>query len=354
MASMAKLGVGVAVGALLAIGAFVGGRARSGAFASASCPAGWQSAERTSATGARALLVCTSAAEGMDGARIELLWTRDGALDGALLTAAARRAGHSSEQELRAQMDSHDGVESAAVTRERQGANIKSDVYFLSAGPRYGLLSIVYGPEATFVREDTVAAWMDTVQGTAPWGAPAGGDLRADCPAGFTALPIAQPGVVLRCIAHVGTSAFTLLQLTQSSGGFGSEGDRARLATDIAQRVASAGGGHARVLVQPTPFTRARNVDAMRASFETDERLTLDSRVALVRAASSGNVIAHYSGPDNEAGPAAAAQLVSSVKGSRVSGGALLAVSLALLALGAIVGALLARDKRATVSDGPA
>lgn len=354
MANMAKLGIGVAAGALLAVGAFVGGRARSGAFASAACPAGWRQADRSTATGARALLVCTSDAEGMDGARIELLWTHDGALDAALLTAAARRAGHTSEQELRVQTDSQNGTESAAVTRERPGANIKSDVYFLSAGPRYGLLSIVYGPAASFVREDTVAAWMDTVQGTAPWGAPAAGELRADCPAGFQALPIAQPGVVLRCIAHVGTSAFTMLQLTQSSGGFGSETDRTRLATDIAQRVASAGGGRARVLVQPTPFTRARNVDAMRASFETDEHLTIDARVALVRAAGSGNVIAHYAGPDNDAGPAAAAQLVSSVKASRVSSAVLGAVSAALLALGALVGALLARDKRGSVSDSAA
>jgi hypothetical protein len=145
----------------------------------------------------------------------------------------------------------------------------------------------------------------------------------------------------------VGTRAFTVLQLMQSNGGFGSEQDRARLAGDIAQRVASGSGGAARVLVQPTPFTRARNVDAMRASFQTDERLTLDSRVAWSRTAHSGNVVAVYVGPDVDRGLEATTAVLGAVHATRVSMGALYGVSGALLVLGVALGALGA--KRASV-----
>jgi hypothetical protein len=341
MSSMTRVAAGAAVGLALAAAVFAAGRWRSGAFVSASCPQGWQLAEGPSATGQRLLRACVSRAEGMDGARIELLWSPTGALDDGQLSDAAKRAGFATGQELRAQHD----ADGAAMVREHQGVALKSDVYFLSAGQRYGLLSIVYGPAATFINEDTVAGWMETVEGTATWGAPVNPELRARCPEGFSTLRASGPGLIVRCMRHVGTSAFTVLQLLQSNGGFGSEADRARLAGDIAQRVASGGGGRARVLVQPTPFTRARNVDAMRASFETDERLTLNTRVAWVRGAQSGNVIAHYVGPDNDEGPTAASAMVRSIHGTRVTNGAVLGASAALLALGVALGALLGRAK---------
>ncbi len=333
------------MGLVLAATAFVAGRFRSGAWVSAACPAGWQASESASATGHKLLRACVSSAEGMDGARIELLFSGDGALVDGAVTAAAKRAGFATAQELRVQRESSAGVETAFSLREHQGDALKSDVYFLSAGQRYGLLSIVYGPAARFVQEDTVAGWMETVEGTAPWGAPVTPELRARCPQGFTAITASGPGLVLRCMRHVGTSAFTVLQLIQSNGGFGSEEDRARLAGDIAQRVASGGGGAARVLVQPTPFTRARNVDAMRASFATDERTTLDTRVAWMRATDSGNVLAHYVGPDNDDGPAAAVTLLRSVHATRVSTATLAAVSAVLFVLCAGLGVALGRSK---------
>jgi hypothetical protein len=276
-----------------------------------------------------------ASAEGLDGALIQLAWSPDATIaDGALVT-AARAQGFTGATLAPARE-----ADGAALTREHTGESLKSDVYFLSAGQRYGLLSIVYGPAATFVREDTVAAWMQTVEGTAPWGAPVTPELRARCPEGFTTLRAEGPGLVLRCMRGVGTRAFTVIQLMQSNGGFGSEQDRARLAGDIAQRVASGGGGAARVLVQPTPFTRARNVDAMRASFQTDERLTLDSRVAWSRTARSGNVVALYTGPDVDRGLEATTAVLGAVHASRVSMGALYGVSGSLLVLGVALGAL--------------
>lgn len=343
MSIATKALAGLGLGVVLAGVTFGVGRWRSGVSASAQCPTGWI-ADTASALGEGKLLIaCTSRAEGMDNARIELRWSDSGALSESALATVARAKGFSSPQELRAQREETVGLEGAAMVREHQGVALKSDVYFLSAGQRYGMLSIVYGPTATFVQEDTVAAWMETVQGTAPWGAPVSPELRASCPEGFTTLRASTPGLVVRCMKHVGTTAFTVLQMIQSNGGFGSEEDRARLAGDIAQRVASGGGGRARVLVQPTPFTRARNVDAMRASFETEERLTLDSRVSWLRTSGSGNVFAQYVGPDNDEGPAAAAAMIRSVKASRTSTASLVIVGAVLAMASTAVGALVGR-----------
>lgn len=339
-----RIAVGVTVGVLLAATAFIVGRARSGAFATAECPRGWSAQAPSSGTGASARLVCTSNAEGLEGARIELLWASGGTISDEALVAAARGAGWSSEG-LRVDRSSQAGLEGGALAREHPGAAMKSDVYFLSAGQRYGLLSIVYGPSSTFVREDTVAAWMETVRGTAPWGAPVTPELSATCPEGFTALRATSPSLVIRCMRNVGTPAFTVLQLTQSNGGFGSEQDRARLAGDIAQRVASSGGGRARVLVEPTPFTRARNVDAMRASFETEERVTLNSKIAWVRTAQSGNLVALYAGPDTDELANAARGLLTNVRGARVTNGMLAGISVVMVLAGAIAGALSGRKR---------
>lgn len=354
MSIATKALAGLGVGVILAGVTFGLGRWRSGSSASAQCPTGWLPDSASTMGEGKLLVACTSRAEGMDNARIELRWSDTGALSPPGMEILARSKGFSSPQELRAQREEAAGLEGAAMVREHQGVALKSDVYFLSAGQRYGMLSIVYGPTATFIQEDTVAAWMETVQGTATWGAPVSPDLHASCPQGFTTLRAVTPGLVVRCMKNVGSTAFTVLQMIQSNGGFGSEEDRARLAGDIAQRVASGGGGRARVLVQPTPFTRARNVDAMRASFETEEHLTLNTRVSWLRTGDSGNVFAQYVGPDNDEGPAAAASMIRAVKASRVNSLTLAMVSVALAALCSVIGALLGRrDANKRVSDGP-
>jgi len=342
-----RIALGAAVGVLLGATAIIVGRVRSGAFVSASCPRGWTAQLPTSTSGEAARLVCTVGEGANATGRMELLWVPGGELsDGALLR-AARAAGWSSVSDLAIDRAGEPGHQGASVSREHAGAPMKSDVYFLSAGQRYGLLSIVYGPAATFVAEDSVAAWMETVRGTAPWGAPVSPELAASCPAQFTTIRAAGRGLVLRCIRDVGTSAFTVLQLTQSEGGFGSEQDRARLAGDIAQRVASSSGARARVLIEPTPFTRARNVDAMHARFETDERVTLYSKVAWMRASSSGNVIALYAGADTDEGLGAARGLLSNVRASRVSDGMLAGIAAVMVLAGGVAGALSSRRKPA-------
>lgn len=350
MAIATKAWVGVGVGAVLAGVTFGVGCWRSGAWASAPCPEGWIADTASTLDEGTLLRACTSRAEGMEDARIELRWSTSGAPSESALATVARSRGFGSASEFRAVRERTAGLEGAAMVREHQGAALKTDVYFLSAGQRYGLLSIAYGPSATFVRQDTVAAWMETVQGTAPWGAPVSPTLRARCPDGFTTLRTSTPGLVIRCMKNVGTNALTVLQLIQSNGGFGSEEDRARLAADMAQRVASS-SARARMLLEPTPFTLARNVDAMRASFETEERLTLETRVGWLRTRSSGNVFVLYVGPDNDEGPAAAAAMIRSVNASRISTVSLVLIGLALMVVCTVIATLMGRSSTQPVRE---
>ena len=80
-------------------------------------------------------------------------------------------------------------------------------------------------------------------------------------------------------------------------------------------------GHHAipRTLAEPQPFTAARNVDAMRARYETDERVTVNTRVAWARTPVSGNVSVLYVGPDSEEATAATMAFIRGVHASRVS-----------------------------------
>lgn len=310
---------GTLLGAIVAGTVYLSARWASGAWTTAPCPQGWLARAATSTGSERTLARCEATAEGFDRAKIELRWSHDGALSDRSLSTLTREAGLDLASAPAPQRESLDGVESHARVFEHAGPSMKTDVYFLSAGQRYGMLSIVYGPASSFVEDDRVAAWLETIEGAAPWGAPVSPQLVARCPEGFSTLPASGEAMVVRCMRNVGTSAFTVLQLTQSDGGFGSDADRARLAGDIAQRVASGAGGRARVLIEPTPFTRARNVDAIRARFETDERVTLNTRVAWMRGATSGNVLAVYAGPDADEGPAAARAMLANVRARTVS-----------------------------------
>ncbi len=341
MSPAKKLALGALGGVALGGAALLGGMVATGYDARVSCPEGWTPRPYRDTPLGRSVMTCGTAEEGLQDAKLHLVWTPSGELDDASLAAVARESGFDAPprpDRLRAP-----GLEGASVTREHTGEALRSDVYFLSAGQGHGMLSIVYGPQSELARDPAMASWLETVEGTAPWGAPVNPTLRARCPQGFDALRSDAPGAVVRCMKGVGTRAFTVLQLTQGAGGFGTEGDRATLARDVARRVAGGPGGNARVLEEPSPFTAARNVDAIRARFETDERMTLDDRVAWGRAPGSGNLIALYVGPDTARGEAATRAFITPVRASRVSGALLRAAALGLLVAGVAAGALAAR-----------
>ncbi len=273
----------------------------SGGSHSAQCPAGWQSASVVPSPGNKQVLACSN-----DGAELSLEWSVRGS--GRVPSEIAASAAPELEPPFERWVKSTDS----------EGPKLLADVYFLSAGRRYGLLSIVHGPEARLTQDDQLAPWLETIEGTAPWGSPQESDLRASCPAGFQTMPNSMPRMVVRCLNAMGTTRFTVLQLLWSEGGFGSAEDRTRLAGDIAQRVASSSGSAARVLEQPTVYTRARNVDAMRAKFETDEKLTLTAIDQWTRTPTSGNLALRYRGPSDPARIAAAERLLQSMSYTRV------------------------------------
>ncbi len=334
------LGLSLFAGAALAGAVALGGLVATGYAAEVSCPDGWTPRpDRTTPLG-RSVMTCGTAHEDLHDARLHLVWTSTGALDDAALQAAGRAAVPGAT--LRPTPTREDGIEGAHATIEREGDKLKSDVYFLSAGQRYGLLTIVYGPAAQFVQDPAVVPWLETIGGGAPWGAPVTPTLSARCPEGFTALPSSTAGTLLRCMRGVGTAAFTVIQLTQGEGGFGSERDRETLARDVTRRVAGSRTS-ARVIEDPRPFTQARNIDALRARIETDERLTLSTRVAWARTPSSGNVVALYVGPDVSAGEAALRAFVLPVRASRVPGMALWGLAFTVFAVLTAVGVVRSR-----------
>lgn len=336
------LALSAVVGAVLAGAVALGGLIATGYAAEVNCPDGWTPRPDRATPLGRSVMTCGTAHEDLHDARLHLVWTSSGVLDDAALQAVGRAAGFNGA--LRPEPTREGGIEGAHATVEREGDKLKSDVYFLSAGQRYGLLTIVYGPAAQFVEDAQVVPWLETIEGGAPWGAPVTPTLSARCPEGFTALPSSTAGTLLRCMRGVGTAAFTVIQLTQGEGGFGSERDRETLARDVTRRVAGS-RSNARVIEDPRPFTQARNLDALRARIETDERLTLSTRVAWARTPSSGNVVALYVGPDVSAGEAALQAFVRPVRASRVPGIVLWGVAFTAFALALAVGVVRSRRR---------
>jgi hypothetical protein len=287
---------------------------------------------------------------GSGGATMQLLWTAGGALSVGEFDALARAGGFASGGREGGERALDGDVRGASLSREQPGGPLRSDVYFLSAGQRYGLLTIVYGREATFHEDERVAGWLETIEGAAPWGAPVRPTLRARCPDGFQASESGSSDAALLCLAGVGTEAFTVVRLSQSEGGFGADQDRVRLAGDLAARIARNPQRPARMLEPPGPFTRARNVDAIRARFESDERIVLGRSVLWARTPRSGNVVALYMGPDDPRAHASVFVTLRGVWASRVpfraaTGGAAM-VTLA----GLILGVLLSRPRSPTPS----
>jgi hypothetical protein len=89
----------------------------------------------------------------------------------------------------------------------------------------------------------------------------------------------------------------------------------------------------------------------MRASFETEERLTLETRVGWLRTRSSGNVFVLYVGPDNDEGPAAAAAMIRSVNASRISTVSLVLIGLALMVVCTVIATLMGRSSTQPVRE---
>ncbi len=310
--------IGVVIAVPVSLAAVMRG---GGAFAALSCPPGWQSAFADGQPQNRLILSC-SAAE----AKLTVEYNFRGSVQ--LPPAVAADGSH----------ETVGSVERWLHTRDSEGPKLLADVYFLSAGRRYGMLSIVHGPEARFTNDEQIAPWLETIQGTAPWGSPQELDMHAVCPAGFQTMPATGARMVVRCMSAPGTKQFVVLQLLWSEGGFGNEQDRARLAGDIAQRVASSGGGTARVIEQPTPYTRARNVDAMRGRFETDEKVTLTDASQWSRTSTSGNLGVWYRGPFDAARIEQAEGVLAGAKYRRLSPTS----SGLIVGLASLVGAMIA------------
>ncbi len=156
-----------------------------------------------------------------------------------------------------------------------------AEVYLVSGGRRFALLSIVHGPAADFSAPATTARWMEGIGGAAPWGAPNDTPFTASCPDGFRTMPTTAPRAIVRCTRGYGTSAFTAISMSWDEGGFGREEDRVRVASALAERVGQHPGGMGRVSSPPVPFVLARNVDAMHTRVETGETVSIAREVTL-------------------------------------------------------------------------
>lgn len=296
---LAPVVVGASLGLLAGIG--LGVRAVALQSVTAPCPSGWSSTNAPAVAGARSLVACTqpgpssSASAGAPSPRspIAALYRVDGTAASTLdrwIDAAFHGAFAAGElapitapgQEA---TDDEPGIAQGTTGRSRTRdlsaeLPLRAQVYFLSAGRRFGLLSVVHTPGEAFAEPATTARWMETIRGTAPWGAPNAGELQASCPEGFTTLPNGTGArTIVRCMRGAGTSRFVTLSLTWDEGGFGNDEDRTRVATAIAERVAHAQGAQARVEVAPEPFTLARNVDAIRTQVSTGENVHPTVRV---------------------------------------------------------------------------
>jgi hypothetical protein len=167
-------------------------------------------------------------------------------------------------------------IASRTSTRE---VPLLAEVYLLAAGHRFGLLSVVHAPGASFARPRDTAAWMDTITGTSPWGTENAGPITAHCPDGFTTRPVQGPSAVAECVFGADTGQFTALSLSVNDGGFANDDERHRVAATIATRAAQSHENAGRVLEGPVPFTLARNVDALHVSVESGEHAQVQSAV---------------------------------------------------------------------------
>ncbi|MEI8257283.1 MAG: hypothetical protein WCJ30_16540, partial [Deltaproteobacteria bacterium] len=284
-------GLGIGCGVMVAAG-IVGGQAFVTRVAAPSCPAGWVESAAPSMPGAQVLRACARAGDGGPRAsRVALYRTAGRAADqidrGLRVTLGGLvRAGSAGADD--APMSSTSADHRLAVftrTIDLDQTTLLAEVYLVAAGHRFGLLNIVHAPDAPFARPERTAAWLNTIEGVSPWGAPDAGPIRARCPDGFEERRATGERAVVRCMTGLGSSRFALLSLSWDEGGLATDADRSRVATAIATR-ATQGSAEAHVVEGPLPFTLARNVDAMHTRVQTGE--TVPISVAVVAATSVG------------------------------------------------------------------
>ena len=282
------LGGGLLVGAAVLVSEALLGRVQS-----PPCPTGWTESTALAIPGATSLRACIRTGEsGPRAQRVTLYRTAgesadlvDRALHDVTATTSTPPPAQDGDPPTRAvSADGRLSVASRSVDVAQSPLN--AEVYLVAAGHRFGLLNIVHTPDAPFAQPAATAAWMNTIQGASPWGAPDTGEMHASCPAGFETRPPEGARSVVRCIDGLGTSHFTLISLSWDQGGLGSETERAQVASAIASRVAQSQGGEARVIEGPLPFTLAHNVDALRTSVETGEHVPVSVRVVAAIAVS--------------------------------------------------------------------
>jgi hypothetical protein len=282
--------VGLGSSALIA-GAILAAEAVMGRIRTPPCPSGWSETAGVEVSGLTVLRSCTRAEAGAHAPRIVLYRTSARATEamdsvirvGTTVATNPGRDANASDPPTRATA-AGGRLDVTARSLDAGEAPLQADVYLVAAGHRFGLLNIVHTPDAPFARPATTAAWMNTIEGVSPWGAPDAGPLRARCPDGFQARPAEGPRTVVRCISGAGTSHFTLVSFAWDDGGLASESERAQVASAIASRVGGSQGSAARVIEGPIPFTLARNVDAMHTRVETGETVPVGVRVVAARA----------------------------------------------------------------------
>lgn len=283
-------GIGLGCGLVVAVG-LIAARMVLGRIDAPPCPAGWTDTTAPVIAGATPLRACVDAVETGPRARHVALYRTierspdlvDRALRAAAGGALAVQLTDASDASTRA-VSANGRLSVTTRTVDAEQAPLDADVYLVAAGHRFGLLNIVHTPGSPFSQPAVAAAWMNTIQGASPWGAPDSGELRAHCPDGFETRPAQGPRSVVRCIAGLASSRFTLISLTWDEGGLGSDAERAQVATALASRVAQAQGTEARVVDGPTPFTLARNIDALRTRVSTGEHVPVSVRLVAAAA----------------------------------------------------------------------
>ncbi len=350
-------GIGLGVG-VVAAGAVLGAEAVLSRVTAPACPTGWTEVSPPSIPGATALRACAHgesagatpvATVGLYRSADQAERVRDAALR-ATVAAAASHGAHASSDAPTAATAAQGRLAVSTQTLDAGELPLEADVYLVAAGHRFGLLNIVHTTGAPFAAPAATAAWMSTIEGVSPWGAPDAGPLRARCPEGFESRAAEGARAVVRCITGLGTPRFTLLSLSWDEGGFGSEADRTRVATAIATRVASSQGAAARVVEGPTPFTLARNVDAMRTRVETGEHVPVGLRAMAATAVNGSNhTIGIAYGESDEVFVPVLAAMFRDSGATRpppwIDGHRAWVLAAAFMALGIVMGAVFARGK---------
>lgn len=357
MSGIKPWAVGLGASAVIA-GAILATEAVMGRIRTPPCPSGWTEGQGLEVPGITVLRACTRADAGAHAPRIVLYRTSAPASEatnavlrvGSGTVTNQGRAATASDQPTQATA-AGGRLDTMSQSFDAGEAPLQADVYLVAAGHRFGLLNIVHTPDAPFARPEATAAWMNTIQGVSPWGAPDAGPLRANCPEGFQARPAEGPRTVVRCITGAGTSHFTLVSFAWDEGGLASESERAQVATAIATRVGGSQGTAARVIEGPIPFTLARNVDAMHTRVETGETVPVGMRVVAARAKNgSEHVVALGIAEEDDAIMPVMAEMF------RASGATApppwltdhraWALALGVVAVGAVASGVMARGKR--------